>query len=138
MIPNKSSLLIVILCFYCVKSSVFKRAITTYDTKYDNIGVKRIVESKRLLLNYANCLLDKGPCTPEGTMLKTYLPDAMQTNCAKCTDKQKEISGTIIGHLVHNYKDLYEQLLQKYDPDGSFRRQMEGGGEEDEDDEQNK
>lgn len=69
-----------------------------------------------------------------------YLPDAMQTNCAKCTDKQKEISGTVIGHLVHNYKDLYEQLLQKYDPDGSFRRQMEGGGEddEDEDDEQNK
>lgn len=41
-----------------------------YTTKYDNIDVDRILSSKRLLQNYMNCLLDKGPCTAEGKELK--------------------------------------------------------------------
>lgn len=48
-----------------------KRAVDKYTTKYDNIDVDRIVASRRLLQNYVNCLLDKGPCTPEGKELKS-------------------------------------------------------------------
>lgn len=48
-----------------------KRAVEKYTTKYDNIDVDTIVSSRRLLQNYVNCLLDKGPCTPEGKELKS-------------------------------------------------------------------
>lgn len=44
---------------------------TKYTTKYDNIDIDRILVSQRLLRNYVNCLLDKGPCTPEGKELKS-------------------------------------------------------------------
>lgn len=42
-----------------------------YTTKYDNIDVDSILSSKRLLKNYLNCLLDKGPCTADGRELKS-------------------------------------------------------------------
>lgn len=48
-----------------------QRASSTYTTKYDNIDVDAILASNRLLKNYVNCLLDKGPCTNEGKELKS-------------------------------------------------------------------
>lgn len=48
-----------------------QRAASTYTTKYDNIDVDAILASNRLLKNYVNCLLDKGPCTNEGKELKS-------------------------------------------------------------------
>jgi hypothetical protein len=47
------------------------RAVQKYTTKYDNIDVERILHSKRLLMNYINCLLEKGSCSPEGRELKS-------------------------------------------------------------------
>ena len=46
-----------------------------YTTKYDNIDLDEILNSKRLLTNYFNCLVEKGTCTPDGKELKckTYL-----------------------------------------------------------------
>lgn len=41
-----------------------------YTTKYDNIDLDTILASDRLLKNYANCILDKGNCTPDGKELK--------------------------------------------------------------------
>lgn len=50
------------------------RETAKYTTKYDNIDVDRVLSSKRLLQNYMNCLLDKGPCTAEGKELKSKYP----------------------------------------------------------------
>lgn len=41
-----------------------------YDTKYDDIDLDEILNSERLLNNYINCLLNMGPCTPDGQQLK--------------------------------------------------------------------
>lgn len=37
-----------------------------YTSKYDNINVDEILGNKRVLGNYIKCILDEGPCTPEG------------------------------------------------------------------------
>jgi hypothetical protein len=42
-----------------------------YTTRYDGIDVNGILKSERLLRNYFNCLMDKGPCTREGLELKS-------------------------------------------------------------------
>jgi len=44
-----------------------------YTTRYDNLDLNSILKSERLLRNYFNCLMDKGPCTREGTELKSEL-----------------------------------------------------------------
>lgn len=68
----------------------------TYDPKYDNFDVDEVLKSERLLTNYINCLLSEGPCTEDGKNLKDTLPDAVGSDCAKCSEKQKEGSDKIM------------------------------------------
>ncbi|XP_063905819.1 ejaculatory bulb-specific protein 3-like [Zophobas morio] len=91
-----------------------------YTTKFDNINIDEILGSDRLLNNYFNCLLNKGPCSPDGDELKKVLPDAIQTNCAKCSDKQKESVKKIIKFLVEKKPDMWKDLTGKYDPEGIY------------------
>lgn len=68
----------------------------TYDVKYDSVDIDEILKSERLLANYINCLMDEGPCTEDGRDLKDTLPDAISTDCSKCTEKQKEGSNKMM------------------------------------------
>lgn len=42
-----------------------------YATKYDHIDVDRVLNSRRLVMYYAACLTNKGPCTPQGLEFKS-------------------------------------------------------------------
>lgn len=44
-----------------------------YTNKYDSIDYREILQSERLLKNYYNCLMDKGPCTADGKDLKSKI-----------------------------------------------------------------
>ncbi|XP_074036743.1 ejaculatory bulb-specific protein 3-like [Leptinotarsa decemlineata] len=93
-----------------------------YTTKYDNVDIDTILKSDRLLKNYVNCLLDKGHCTPDGAELKKHLPDALLTDCSKCSDVQKKGSKKIIRYLIDNKPDWYKELEEKYDRDGTYKK----------------
>lgn len=62
---NMKILLLVLVCVACVVAQ------EGYSTKYDSVNVKNILNNKRLLKNYTNCLLDKGWCNPDGAELKS-------------------------------------------------------------------
>uniref|UniRef100_A0A182SQ39 Uncharacterized protein n=1 Tax=Anopheles maculatus TaxID=74869 RepID=A0A182SQ39_9DIPT len=94
----------------------------TYVTKYDNIDLEEIFNSKRLMDNYINCLKDAGPCTPDGRELKDNLPDALMSDCAKCSEKQRVGSDKVIKFIVANRPDDFAILEQLYDPTGEYRR----------------
>lgn len=49
------------------------------------------------------------------------MPDAIETDCSKCSDKQKEGSDFIIKFLIDNKPDYWELLEKKYDPSGSYK-----------------
>ncbi|XP_061396800.1 ejaculatory bulb-specific protein 3-like [Musca vetustissima] len=91
-----------------------------YTTKYDNIDVDNILKSERLLNNYLNCLMDKGSCTPEGAELKKAIPDALKTECSKCSDKQKKAVDKVAHFLIDNKPEQWKQLQAKYDPDNVY------------------
>jgi Insect pheromone-binding family, A10/OS-D. len=44
-----------------------------YTTKYDDVDVERVLNNGRILTNYIKCVMDEGPCTPEGRELKSKL-----------------------------------------------------------------
>nr|UYB94427.1 chemosensory protein 3 [Lytta caraganae] len=94
-----------------------------YTTKYDNIDLDELVKNERLLKSYVDCLLDKGPCTPDGLELKRNMPDAIATNCSKCSEKQKEGSDFIMKFLIDNKPEYWTKLEDKYDPSGSYKKQ---------------
>ncbi|XP_053673527.1 uncharacterized protein LOC128723787 [Anopheles nili] len=91
-----------------------------YTSKYDNIDVDEILKSDRLFNNYYKCLLDEGRCTPDGNELKKILPEALQTNCAKCSDKQRSGAIQVINYLIDNRKDQWNVLQKKYDPENKY------------------
>ncbi|KAJ8983039.1 hypothetical protein NQ317_013244, partial [Molorchus minor] len=96
-----------------------------YTTKYDNVDLDEIIKSDRLLKNYVNCLLDKGKCTPDGAELKKVLPDALHSECSKCSETQKKGSKRIIRYLIDNKADWYTELEGKYDKTGDYKKKYQ-------------
>ncbi|XP_033216283.1 ejaculatory bulb-specific protein 3-like [Belonocnema kinseyi] len=92
-----------------------------YTTKYDNINVDEVLKSERLVTNYVGCFLDKNPCTPDAAELKRNLPDALETECASCSEVQKVGSDKFCEFLIKNRKEDWDKLEAKYDPSGSYR-----------------
>lgn len=91
-----------------------------YTGRFDSINIQQILSTDRLFRNYFNCLMDKGKCTPEGKELKRLLPDALKTNCEKCTEKQREGVDHVLKHMINKRKEEWKQLQLKYDPDNIY------------------
>lgn len=53
------------------------------------------------------------------------LPDALNTECAKCNDKQKEGAKKILRHLIKNEAEMYAELEKKYDPTGNYKKKYD-------------
>lgn len=103
--------------FAAVVAIAIARPEEKYTTKYDGVDIDEILKSDRLFNNYFKCLMDKGKCTPDGSELKRVLPDALRTNCSKCSDKQKGGTERVIRYLIDNKATQWEALQAKYDPD---------------------
>ncbi|XP_055379986.1 ejaculatory bulb-specific protein 3-like [Condylostylus longicornis] len=102
----------VILCFAGVIAA------QTYTNRFDTVDVDAILSNQRILNNYIKCILEKGPCTAEGRELKKLLPDALATDCSKCTQTQRSNSDKVISHLKAQKPNEFKQILKKYDPEG--------------------
>nr|ALG36161.1 chemosensory protein 8 [Sclerodermus sp. MQW-2015] len=96
-----------------------------YTSRFDTINVDEILKSERLLNNYFKCLMDRGRCTPEASELKKVLPDALETDCMKCTNLHKKMARKVIDYIVKNKNEMWQELVGKYDPKGTYRTKFE-------------
>lgn len=99
-----------------------------YTTKYDGIDLDEVLKSDRLFNNYYKCLMDTGKCTPDGRELKKNLPDALKTDCSKCSEKQKAGSEQVLKYIIKNKPKEWEELQAKFDPDHIFLKKYEAEG----------
>nr|WPO56423.1 chemosensory protein [Leucinodes orbonalis] len=95
---------------------------TKYTAKYDGVNLEEILANDRLLTGYVNCLLDKGPCTPDGKELKKNLPDAIQNDCVKCTERQREGADQVMEYIIDHRADDWEKLEKKFNSDGTYKK----------------
>ncbi|KAK9722565.1 Insect pheromone-binding family, A10/OS-D [Popillia japonica] len=114
----KAVILLGVLGFVAIVSA---RPDDKYTTKYDNVDLDDILKNKRLLKGYVFCLLEKGPCSPDGAELKKVLPDAIETECSKCSEKQNNGSRKVLRHLIDNEPEYWNELEKKYDPKGEYK-----------------
>ncbi|KAK4885672.1 hypothetical protein RN001_001943 [Aquatica leii] len=91
-----------------------------YQSKYDSLDVENVLNNKRLVNYYANCLLNRGPCPPQGADLKRILPEALETNCLRCTEKQKDVALRTIKRLRTEYPIVWSELVSVYDPNAEY------------------
>lgn len=114
------------LCLMLVASLVYcTLAEEKYTTKFDNFDVEKVLNNNRILTSYIKCLLDEGNCTNEGRELRKVLPDALKTDCNKCTTIQKDRSEKVIRFLMKNRTTDFERLTAKYDPTGEYKKKLE-------------
>ncbi|XP_047521352.1 ejaculatory bulb-specific protein 3-like isoform X2 [Pieris napi] len=118
-ILNKMKILAVLLLIFAICSCEN----TTYTTKYDDVNLDDVLASDRLLTGYINCLLDNGPCTPDAKELRKNLPDAIQNDCKKCSDRQREGADKVMQFIIDNRPEDWQTLEEKFNPDGSYRLQ---------------
>ncbi|XP_043603861.1 ejaculatory bulb-specific protein 3-like [Bombus pyrosoma] len=96
-----------------------------YPQKLDNINVDEILKNDRLFNNYYKCLLDEVRCTAEGNEIKKILPEALATDCQKCTEKQAENVKKIIYFLITEKPQLWDHFMDKFDPENKYRYKYE-------------
>ncbi|XP_022910876.1 ejaculatory bulb-specific protein 3-like [Onthophagus taurus] len=116
---------ILVVLFACVLAFAYARPDDKYTTKYDGVDLDAILKNKRLLHGYINCLLEKGPCSPDGTELKNNLPDAINNGCSKCSEKQREGGKKVLRFIIDNERAAWDELEKKYDPSGEYRKKYE-------------
>ncbi|XP_047521383.1 allergen Tha p 1-like [Pieris napi] len=100
--------------------AVSARPDSTYTDKYDSVDLDQILDNERLLIPYLKCILELGKCSPDGKELKAHIREALEENCAKCTDTQKSGTRRVIGHLINKQAAYWDQLKAKYDPEHKF------------------
>lgn len=89
--------------------------------KHSAVTLETILGNDHLLSSYIRCLLDQGPCTRDGNNLKQLLPAAIQTDCHKCTNIQKQNSRRVITFLRMNRPQDWRRLTDRFDPKGLFK-----------------
>ncbi|KAK9512692.1 hypothetical protein O3M35_001064 [Rhynocoris fuscipes] len=92
-----------------------------YTTKYDNIDLEEILNNDRIYVKYFECLKGTGKCTPDGKELKDVLPDALQTACEKCSEKQKKGTDRILSFMLEKKPQDYLTLEKIYDSQRVYR-----------------
>nr|AWT22263.1 chemosensory protein 7 [Mythimna separata] len=112
-----------ILCALVI--AVSARPEEQYTTEYDNIDIDEILNNDRLFKSYFECLVGEGKCTPAGKELKSHMPDALQTECSKCSPKQKEGTKKVMKFLINNKPEQWKRLCAKYDPEGKYASKYE-------------
>lgn len=50
------------------------------------------------------------------------LPDAVATDCSKCSPKQRDGSMIVTHYLIDNHPDEWERLEKVYDKNGDFKK----------------
>lgn len=114
-----------ILVLVTVLAAAVAAPADTYNPEYDNFNAEEIVQNERLLKNYAKCFLDEGPCTAEGNDFKKTIPEALKTDCAKCTPKQRELIRTMVRGFQTKLPDMWKELVMKQDPKGEYKESFE-------------
>lgn len=120
----------IVIALAVLVTVVAARPQDTYTSRFDNIDVDRILKSDRLFQNYFNCLLGKGKCTPDGKELKKLLPDALKTNCAKCTEKQRTGTDRVLRFVVKEKPEHFELLRKEFDPEDIYIKKYRAAAKE--------
>lgn len=54
--------------------------------------------------------------------LTAHIQEALETHCAKCTEKQEKSINIVLKHLINQEPDYWKQLCDKYDPEGKYAK----------------
>ncbi|XP_050447311.1 ejaculatory bulb-specific protein 3-like [Cataglyphis hispanica] len=85
-----------------------------YSSRYDDINAEAIFSNPKLRQQYYKCFMDLAPCrTADAKFFKEVLPEALQTECRRCTEKQKQLLDYMIDWYTTNNPAELQELIAK-------------------------
>ncbi|XP_018044629.1 PREDICTED: putative odorant-binding protein A10 [Atta colombica] len=85
-----------------------------YSNRYDDINIHEILANEKLRMQYYKCLLGTAPCkTADAKFFAGIVNEAMQTQCRKCSEKQKELLNVLSDWFTKNRPEEWEALVKK-------------------------
>ncbi|XP_022834059.1 ejaculatory bulb-specific protein 3-like [Spodoptera litura] len=116
----------IVLCVLSVAALVVARPDDShYTDRYDNVNLDEILSNRRLLVPYVKCILDQGKCAPDAKELKEHIREALENECGKCTETQKNGTRRVIEYLINNEEEYWNELTVKYDPERKYTAKYE-------------
>ncbi|XP_075981778.1 ejaculatory bulb-specific protein 3-like [Anticarsia gemmatalis] len=94
-----------------------------YTDLYGNMkldDVLTVLSNKRRPDLYIKCILGQNKCTPDAEELKEQIRDALEGECSKCTETQKDGTRRVIKHAFNHGNGKRNQLNAKYDPERKY------------------
>nr|QJT73568.1 chemosensory protein 9 [Encarsia formosa] len=106
---------LIALCFVVlVQAFAFAEEEEKYSDKYDDIDLDEVLKNDRLREQYFKCFMDEGPCnTGVIKFFKEKFPEALATQCKKCTEKQKAGFEKLITYYSEKEPENYQKVLEK-------------------------
>uniref|UniRef100_A0A1B6CPR7 Uncharacterized protein n=1 Tax=Clastoptera arizonana TaxID=38151 RepID=A0A1B6CPR7_9HEMI len=99
--------------------------VAAQDSRLDKVDVDEVIKNQRLYTLLFKCVLETGPCSPDGRELKSRIPEAIKTNCSGCTQQEKTLARKTIKTLMATHKEDWQKLINKYDPDKKYIKNLE-------------
>ncbi|KAF4524964.1 hypothetical protein B566_EDAN014481 [Ephemera danica] len=96
-----------------------------YKDRYDFLSIDHVLKSPRLMHNFHQCVMERGPCTSEAAELRRIIPEAMRSECARCTERQRQQAGRVLAFIIEHRPEWLRELFEKFDPDGSIRKKYD-------------
>ncbi|XP_069695425.1 allergen Tha p 1-like [Periplaneta americana] len=74
---------------------------------------------------YVNCLLDKSACNERLRAYRSWLEQAYEDQCSKCSEKQKFLVRKTVEISRVKVPEIWTKIPKLYDPDGSRTQKFE-------------
>nr|ABU87405.1 chemosensory-like protein [Trichoplusia ni] len=100
-------------------------AYNTYGTENDDLDIDAVVADLDTLRGFVGCFMDTTPCHTVAADFKKDIPEAIKTNCLKCTQAQKHIFHKFLLGLKEKLPTEYEAFKAKFDPEGKHFTALE-------------
>ncbi|XP_063238697.1 ejaculatory bulb-specific protein 3-like isoform X2 [Bacillus rossius redtenbacheri] len=113
-----------LLCLAALAATAAPPAERKYTTRYDGVDVDAILKNERLYRSYVDCIVAqegaKVRCTKDAIALRSRIPDALASDCAKCSERQREETRKVVAFVRKNHPEDWSALVRRFDPTGVY------------------
>ncbi|XP_069695424.1 allergen Tha p 1-like [Periplaneta americana] len=74
---------------------------------------------------YGNCLLDESTCNDKLRVYRSWLVQAYEDQCSKCTERQKFLVRKAVTISREKTPEIWTKIPKLYDPDGTRTEKFE-------------
>ncbi|XP_020289357.1 ejaculatory bulb-specific protein 3-like [Pseudomyrmex gracilis] len=103
-----------VVAVICIALSCVFAEEEVYSTRYDDIDIHGILDNSKLRDQYYKCFMDFAPCkTADAKFFKEIVGEALQTECKKCSERQKLLLEIMIDWYTKNEPDKWQAFVAK-------------------------